>query len=310
MLPHEPVLYQEILDALLPNSDGRYVDGTIGAAGHALGILEASNPKGELLGLDVDPLALELARERLTPFLNRVHLVQASFTRIEEMVNNLGWASVNGIVLDFGASSMQFDSPQRGFSFQSDGPLDMRFDPLNPVKASSLVNTLTEAELGDVIRIYGEERWAKRIARAIVQSRPLTTTRQLSDVIVNSAGRFYKDSRIHPATRTFQALRIVVNQELQAIEKVLPQAVRILAPKGRLATISFHSLEDRLVKNFFRQESRDCLCPPGLPVCTCGHSAVIFEVNRKPIQPSDSEIARNPRSRSARLRVIEKLDGT
>jgi 16S rRNA (cytosine1402-N4)-methyltransferase len=222
----------------------------------------------------------------------------------------LGCRFVNGIVLDFGVSSMQFDTPQRGFSFQSNGPLDMRYDPASPVKASDLVNEATEAELEEIIRTYGEERWAKRIAQAIVQARPLLTTSQLADVIDRSVGHRYQGMKIHPATRTFQALRIAVNQELQAIEAVLPQAVNALAPKGRLAMISFHSLEDRLVKDFVRRESRDCLCPPAQPICTCGHSALITMLNRKPIRPTEEEIAQNPRARSARLRVVERLAGT
>jgi 16S rRNA (cytosine1402-N4)-methyltransferase len=211
---------------------------------------------------------------------------------------------VDGILLDLGASSMQFDSPERGFSFLADGPLDMRFDPSNPLTAAEIVNTWPEDELVDLLFRYGEEPAARRIARAIVRARPVGGTRELAAVIENILGR---RGPHHPATRTFQALRIAVNGELEAVEKVLPMAVQALGPGGRLAVISFHSLEDRLVKEYFRQESKDCLCPPRQPVCTCGHKASIKEITRRPITPSEQETSQNPRARSAKLRVAEKL---
>ena len=201
---------------------------------------------------------------------------------------------------------MQFDTPERGFSFQADGPLDMRFGPQQAISAEELVNSLPEAELADLIWRYGEDRLSRRIARSIFQARPLHTTRELADAVAHAYGG--KKERIHPATRTFQALRIAVNQELQALESVLPQAIAALSPGGRLAVISFHSLEDRMVKQYFRRESRDCICPPEQPVCTCGHKASITEITRHPIQAGDDEITENPRSRSAKLRVAEKLD--
>ena len=302
--PHLPVLYQTIIHALQPRSPGRYVDGTVGAGGHARGILEACAPEGRLLGLDLDPQALALARETLAPYEPRFHLVQASYTSLPDVLAQIGWQAVDGIVLDLGVSSMQVDTPARGFSFLHDGPLDMRFSPSAALTAAALVNDLPEDELADLLFRYGEERQGRRIARAILQARPLTTTRQLADLIQKAVGR---GERIPPATRTFQALRIAVNDELGAIERVLPLALAALQPGGRLAVIAFHSLEDRLVKEYFRRESRDCLCPPRQPVCTCGHKAALKEIFRKPAQADEQEIAVNPRARSAKLRVIEKI---
>ena len=303
--PHQPVLYQEIIHALQPKSPGLYIDCTVGAGGHARGILEACSPEGRLLGLDLDPQALALAREYLAPYGERIQLVQASFVSLEELLQEHGWEAVQGIVLDLGVSSMQLDTPERGFSFQFDGPLDMRFGPGSGMSAADLVNTLSEVELANILFQYGQERSSRRIAQAILRARPITTTRELAELIVKVAGRTSK--RIHPATRTFQALRIAVNDELNAIAQVLPQAQRLLAPGGRLAVIAFHSLEDRLVKEFMRRECKDCLCPPRQLVCTCGHVATLKEVSRKPIQPGDEEIRVNPRARSARLRVVEKI---
>ncbi len=303
---HRPVLYQEVLNSLRPRAGGRYVDGTLGAGGHAYGILQASQPDGVLLGLEVDPEALTLARERLAPFGERAILIHASYATLADQLQALGWTAVDGILLDLGVSSMQLDRPERGFSFLADAPLDMRFNPDQPVSAATLVNTLPEGELAELIFRFGEERKARQVARAIVRARPLTTTAQLASLVasVTSSGR----PGIHPATRTFQALRIAVNRELEALEQVLPQAIACLAPRGRLAVISFHSLEDRVVKRFFRQEGRECLCPPRQPVCTCGHKASLREVTRSPIRPLAAELAENPRARSARLRVAEKLD--
>jgi len=302
--PHQPVLYQEILYYLRPQSPERYLDGTLGAGGHAWGILKASEPAGELLGLDLDPQALALASQRLAIFGPRAVIRQASYTTLLAQMRASGWESVAGILLDLGVSSMQIDTPERGFSFQNDGPLDMRFSPAMRASAADLVNTLPESELADILFRYGEERLSRRIARAIVQARPLHTTAALAEVVRRAAGR--SSGHIHPATRTFQALRIAVNGELQAIEEVLPQAVQALAPGGRLAVIAFHSLEDRIVKHFFRRESRDCICPPGQPVCTCGHIATLVEITRHPVEASDTEKHDNPRARSARLRVAEK----
>src|SRR5512145_1408040 len=245
--PHQSVLYQEIIHALHPVTDGRYVDGTLGAGGHARGIMEASAPDGQLLGLDVDPQALALARKNLAPYEGRVHLAQASYTSLSTQLKQLGWENVDGIVLDLGASSMQFDTPERGFSFLQDAPLDMRFGPHSPQTAADIVNSYSERELADLIYEYGEERDSRKIARAIVKARPMHTTRELVAVIEAVSPR--RGDRVHPATRTFQALRIAVNEELTSIQEVLPQAVAALKrPEhvggvgGRLAVISFHSL--------------------------------------------------------------------
>ena len=303
--PHEPVLYKEIIHALQPHTGGRYVDGTLGAGGHARGIMEASAPDGRLLGLDVDPQALAIARRNLAPYEHRIHLAQASYTSLATQLAQLGWELVDGILLDLGASSMQFDTPERGFSFQHDAPLDMRFGPHIPQTAADLVNTYSERELADLIYRYGEERESRKIARAIVKARPIHSTRELVAVIEAVSPR--RGDRVHPATRTFQALRIAVNEELASIEDVLPQAVAALKPGGRVAIISFHSLEDRIVKDFFREQSKNLANPPYERIYEEERKATLKEVNRKPITPSDEEIRTNPRARSAKLRIAEKI---
>lgn len=302
--PHVSVLYHNIIESLRPITGGKYVDATVGAGGHAWGILDASSPNGELLGLDLDPVALKLAQERLQEFAGRCTLLHTSYTTLMDSISSLGWTAVDGIVIDLGVSSMQIDSPERGFSFLKDGPLDMRFDSSQGASAADLVNTLSETELADILFTYGEERQSRKIARSIVANRPFHTTLELADLIKKTAGK--SSGKIHPATRSFQALRIAVNGELHSLEDFLPQAVSALKPGGRLAVISFHSLEDRIVKQFFRKESSDCICPPDQPVCTCGHKASIIEITRHPITASDEELAANTRARSARLRVAEK----
>jgi 16S rRNA (cytosine1402-N4)-methyltransferase len=302
--PHLPVLYNDIIHALQPKSGGLYVDCTVGAGGHARGILEASDPASKLLGFDLDPQALAIAREQLAPFGERVRLVHSSYIFLPDILAENGWNAVDGILLDLGVSSMQLDTPQRGFSFLVDAPLDMRFSPDMPTTAADLVNTLGETELAEIIFRYGEDRNARRIARAIVKAKPFNRTKQLAETIASASP---VRGRIHPATRTFQALRIAVNEELLAVETVLPLAVKALKPGSRLAVISFHSLEDRIVKDYFRRESTDCLCPPRQPICTCGHKAIIKEIVRKPIIASDEEIRNNSRARSAKLRIAEKL---
>ena len=288
-----------------PHREGLYIDGTLGAGGHAWGILLVSSPDGQLLGIDVDPQALDLAQEKLAEFGGRAILVRASYRSLLQYVENLGWHRVDGILLDLGLSSMQLDTPARGFSFQSEAPLDMRFDPEGKVRAEDLVNNLDEFKLADLLYRYGEERRSRQVARAIVRARPIQTTTQLAQVVAGatSGGK----SGIHPATRTFQALRIAVNGELDALEEVLPQTIEALIPGGRLAVISFHSLEDRMVKQFIRKESKDCLCPPRQPVCTCGHLATLRDMTIKPVRPKDDELRKNPRSRSARLRIAERI---
>lgn len=301
--PHVSVLYQSIITALRPKSSGTYVDGTVGAGGHAWGILNQSSPDGKLLGLDVDDHALEIARRRLAVFADRVRLSHSSYTALSSELLTSGWDHVDGIVVDLGVSSMQIDSPERGFSFLKDGPLDMRFDPSQSVSAADIVNNSSETDLADLLWRYGDETHSRHIARAIVNARPLHTTLELAKVIAKNSG---KPGKINPATRSFQALRIAVNQELASLSSFLPQAIQALAPGGRLAVISFHSLEDRIVKQFFRLESRDCICPPEQPVCTCNHKASIIEITRRPIEAEEEEIKVNPRSRSAKLRVAEK----
>jgi 16S rRNA (cytosine1402-N4)-methyltransferase len=301
---HQPVLYHEIIHALHPFSPGLYVDGTVGAGGHAWGILDACQPEGRLLGLDLDPQALEIANRRLSVFNPRATLVQASYVTLLEQMRRQGWQHVNGIMLDLGVSSIQLDRPERGFSFLSDGPLDMRFGPGQPSTAEEMVNTLPEADLADLIWSYGEEYQSRRIARAIAAARPLHTTHELAEVVSRATGG--RRGRLHPATRTFQALRIAVNQELQTVETVLPLAVEALAPGGRLAVITFHSLEDRIVKQFIRRESKDCICPPEQPDCNSQHKASVIDITRHPIVATEEEKVANPRARSAHLRIAEK----
>ena len=312
---HIPVLRDAVLENLLPGrapdsaTPGRVVerviDGTLGAGGHAAALLE--HGVRSLLGLDCDEMALEIARASLAVYGERVHLAHASYANMTDEVARLGWDGVDAILLDLGVSSMQLDTPERGFAFRSEGPLDMRFDPggSRPT-AADLVNSLDERDLADLFFRYGEERDSRRLARAVVRQRPFATTRDLATVIERAAPRHH-DDRIHPATRVFQALRIAVNDELDVIGNALPQAIRLLRPGGRLAVISFHSLEDRIVKAAFRLASTDCICPPKVPICICGHHASVRLISRKPITADEHESAENPRSRSARLRVVEKL---
>jgi 16S rRNA (cytosine1402-N4)-methyltransferase len=303
--PHTPVLLQEVLSALQLELGSRIIDGTVGAGGHAYGILTSSSPNGELLGLDRDQEALVLARKRLADFGDRAILQQGSFAEIADHAAGIGWKQVQGVLLDLGVSSMQLGNPARGFSFQEDGPLDMRFDLSQEVKAADLVNELQVEELARLFHLYGEEPKAYKIARAIVQARPLAGTRQLADLVARVSG--WKKRRIHPATRIFQALRIAVNDELDTLQTGLLQAIQVLEPGGRIAVISFHSLEDRIVKRTFRRLSQDCVCPPEQPVCTCGGKRTLDLLTKRPIRPTDEEVNRNPRARSARLRVAEKV---
>jgi len=302
--PHKPVLYKEIIHALQPKSPGHYIDGTLGAGGHARGILEACAPDGRLLGLDVDVQALALARENLAPFGQRAQLTQASYISLLDAMREIGWDAVDGIVLDLGLSSMQLDTPERGFSFTHDAPLDMRFNRDFGLTAAQLVNTWPEADLADILFKYGEEPRAKRIVRAIIKARPLTTTAQLAEIVKRA---YPEHSRVHPATRTFQALRIAVNDELASVEDALPKAISALRSGGRLAVISFHSLEDRIVKDFFREQAKDLINPPYEQIYKVERKATLKEINRKPITPDEEEIKENPRARSAKLRVVEKL---
>jgi 16S rRNA (cytosine1402-N4)-methyltransferase len=302
-VPHIPILVQPILEHLLPAA--RIVDGTVGAGGHSAALLESGG--GAIVGLDRDPQALALARARLAPFGARAQVVHSNYANMRAVVNAQGWESVDAILLDLGASSMQFDTAERGFSFRADAPLDMRFDPTSDdPTAADIINTLDEGDLADIIYRYGEEQHGRRLARAILRARPVMTTGELAAAIERAAPRRPGD-KIHPATRVFQALRIAVNDELGAIERALPLAIDLLAPGGRFAVISFHSLEDRIVKDAFRLASTDCICPPKTPICVCGHVATTRVLTKKPLTADDAEIAGNPRSRSAKLRIVEKL---
>jgi 16S rRNA (cytosine1402-N4)-methyltransferase len=281
------------------------VDGTLGAGGHAKGILEASHPDGRLLGLDVDDQALEIAREFLASFQKRVTIHKGSYAEIDQHLQQLGWDCVNGIILDLGLSSMQLDTAERGFSFVKEAPLDMRFDPSTGIPAEEILNSWDEQAIADVIWKFGEEPKSRQIAREIVRQRPIRTTSDLADIVL----RVYKGRRgkVHPATLTFQAIRMAVNHELETLEEGLEKSLGALCVTGRLAVISFHSLEDRMVKQFFQRESRDCICPPEQPGCTCGHKASVRILTKKPLIPDKEEIEENPRSRSAKLRAVEKI---
>lgn len=301
-MEHIPVLYHEVLEGLQLRANGRYIDGTVGAGGHTAGMLQTSGTT--VLAFDKDPEAIAFASQQLTHFGDRVHFVHASYAEMGQYAPQYGFDKADGILLDLGLSSRQLADRQRGFSFMQEGPLDMRFNPTTGSTAADLINNLAAAELADMFWRYGEERQSRKLAQVIVDKRPFTTTTQLATCIAQT---IRGNGRIHPATKIFQALRIAVNNELQTVEKGLETAVSLLKPGGRLAVISFHSLEDRLVKQYFRQLSQNCVCPPQQLVCTCNARAIVRLVTRKAVQASDAEIAANPRSRSARLRVAEKL---
>ncbi|MCI0790923.1 MAG: 16S rRNA (cytosine(1402)-N(4))-methyltransferase RsmH [Chloroflexi bacterium] len=294
----------EVLAALQVRPDGLYVDCTTGEGGHALAILEAVSPPPRLIGLDLDAEALRAASDRLEDFEQNVELVHGNYADMVSLASDRGIAHADGVLMDLGISSLQVDVGRRGFSFRREAPLDMRFDESQTATAADVVNGYSEQDLANAIYRYGEERGSRRIARAIVRARPLHTTTQLAEVVARSVGR--PRGRIHPATKTFQAIRMVVNGELENIEAGLGQAIQLLERGGRLAVVSYHSLEDRLVKTTLRRESRDCVCPPETPMCVCGHTASVRLVNRKVIRPKEEEVAANPRSRSARLRVAER----
>jgi len=304
---HTPVLLDETLNALVPDADAppsRLVDGTLGAGGHTRALLAAG--VDEVLGLDQDQTALEIARRTLADYAGRVHFVHGNYENMGYAVGQVGWDGVDGILLDIGVSSMQLDQAERGFSFRQDGPLDMRMNAATGRTAADLVNEWSAGDLASIFYEYGEERHGRVLAQAIVRGRPYRTTDDLVRVIDANKPAQWKE-KIHPATRVFQALRIAVNDELGVLERVIPGAIELLRPGGRLAIISFHSLEDRIVKHAFRHAAEDCVCPPELPICACEKEAQVKVVTRKPITATDDEIARNPRSRSAKLRVAERL---
>ena len=302
---HVPVMVKESLTALNVRSHGCYVDGTLGGGGHSEAILEAAEGT-RLLGIDLDGDALDMARVRLSGYGDRVSLVQANFGDVREMVHDHLGGLVDGILLDLGLSSMQVDTGERGFSFRREGQLDMRFDSRQRTTAHEVVNRYSVESLSDLIARLGEEPMARRIAREIVANRPIRTTTHLAEVVRRATGGQTR-RRIHPATRTFQAIRMAVNREMDNLTRGLEGAIDVLNAGGRLAVISYHSLEDRLVKEKLRTESSDCVCPPGLPQCVCGHKASLRLVNRRVIRPSAGEVQANPRARSARMRAAERI---
>jgi 16S rRNA (cytosine1402-N4)-methyltransferase len=306
---HETVLLQESIDAIVTDPDGIYVDCTLGGGGHSAAILERLSPQGMLIGFDRDPAALMAATAKLVRFSSQVRLVPGNFAEIDTLLTRLGIGQVNGVLFDLGVSSHQLDLPQRGFSYMKEGPLDMRMDPAQSLSALQVVNEYSEDELNRVIFEYGEERWARRIAKFIVEARqmkPLQNTAELVEVITAAIPAAARRQGPHPAKRTFQAIRIEVNGELRILAGALHCAIERLAPGGRIGVISFHSLEDRIVKNVFAGLLGRCTCPPRAPICTCNARAVLA-LRGKALAPSDEEVERNPRSRSAKLRVAEKI---
>ncbi len=320
---HVPVMLEEVLKYLQPEPGGHYIDGTLGGGGHTEAILERSAPDGKVLGIDTDVEALARVRERLAESVSsgRLVLAQGNFAELARIVDEAGFVSIQGILLDLGFSSHQMDDAERGFSFSADGPLDMRLDQSQGMSAADVVNSAGEQELADLIWRYGEEKRSRQIARRIVRERSkgaITRTAQLARLA--AAGVPYKHGAIHPATKTFQALRIAVNHELEALEAVLPQMLDVLSANGRdgtlgkgagrMVVISFHSLEDRLVKEFTRREAKDCICPPQVPVCVCGHKARLRLLTARPVIPTAQEVIANPRARSAKLRAAEIVVGS
>lgn len=307
MVAHIPVLLNEVLGALVP--DGytvkRAIDGTLGAGGHTRALLEAGAE--QTLSFDLDEQAIAIAKTKLSDFASRAHIVHDSYANMKHHARELGWSGVDAILLDLGLSSMQLDTPERGFAFKHDGLLDMRFDQSdNRPTAASIVNDWEADDLADIFFKYGEERNSRKLARIIIAKRPYETTQQLADVIYNATPAAKRaKSNIHPATKIFQALRVAVNDELKTVETAIPTAINLLNPGGRLAVISFHSLEDRIVKRIFKEASTEIIAPPGMASIKA-KKAVVDLITRKPIIPSDSEIAANPRSRSSKLRVVEK----
>ena len=306
---HIPVLAREVIELLQPQSGGHYIDGTVGGGNHAALILVAAAPDGFLLGIDQDQEALAAAEQKLAPFAGRFMLRQGNFAEIAAVAEEAGLKDIDGILLDIGVSSYQLDNPNRGFSYMQDAPLDMRMNQSSAFSARELVNQASAAELTRIFYEYGEEKWAKRIAAFIVEARarkPVDTTGELVEIIKKAVPSAARDKDQHPAKRTFQALRIAVNDELAVLEQGLEGAISLLKPGGVLAVISFHSLEDRIVKEKFKLHATECICPPRTPVCTCGHHADLKILTKKPLTAQADELAANPRSRSALLRAARK----
>ncbi|HEY8464296.1 MAG TPA: 16S rRNA (cytosine(1402)-N(4))-methyltransferase RsmH [Bacillota bacterium] len=306
---HQTVLPEEAVDALKICPEGVYIDATLGGAGHALKIAAAMDETGLLVGIDQDQLAISAARERLRGVKPRVELFHRNFQDLQQILNELGIDRIDGILFDLGVSSPQLDAEERGFSYKGNAPLDMRMDQSQPFSAAHLVNTATVAELNRIIRDYGEERWSRRIALFIDRRRrekPIETTGELAELIKQAIPAAARRKGPHPARRTFQALRIAVNRELEVLEKTLGQAIQLLKPGGRIAVISFHSLEDRIVKNTFARFAKGCQCPSSFPVCQCGQVSELEIITKRPIVPSKNQLLENPRARSAKLRVAER----
>jgi 16S rRNA (cytosine1402-N4)-methyltransferase len=308
---HEPVLADQVTALLVPALEhgGVVVDATLGRAGHARRILEAA-PQATLVGIDRDPVALEASRANLAAYSDRVRLVGDDFKDLASILERLGIASVRGVLLDLGLSSPQLDDPARGFSFRNSGPLDMRMDPTAALSAEVVVNQYAEKDLARVIHRYGEERFANRIARAIVRKRPITDTVELAETVKEAIPAATRRTGGHPARRTFQALRMEVNDEMNALDKAMDVIIDALEAQGRVVVVSYHSLEDRIVKTKFNEGAKGCICPPDLPVCGCGAEARLRVLTRKPMRPPAEEIAANPRSSAAKLRAAERLDDT
>jgi 16S rRNA (cytosine1402-N4)-methyltransferase len=307
---HIPVMVSEVIASLRCRAGAVYVDCTVGGGGHAEAILRSTEPDGLLIGIDTDREALDEAAKRLAQFKNRTILMKGNFADMDNILTEMGIEKADGILLDLGVSSHQLDTADRGFSFSMDAPLDMRMDRSRGSSAYDLIQTLSEEDLKRIIRKYGEERMAGRIARSIVKNRhsaPIRTTADLAAVVVKAMPRPSRRKPIHPATRTFQALRIAVNDELTGLHRVIAGGMERLVPGGRFSVISFHSLEDRIVKNAFRSGEKGCICPPDLPLCACGRTPTLKVVTQKPITPGDTEISNNPRSRSAKLRTAERI---
>ncbi len=302
---HIPVLLSEVIEGLDIRPGKRYVDCTLGGGGHSLSILSKCLPGGELLGIDSDPEAIRIAQHNLYDYFESTVIVNDNFYNLEDICSATGFMPADGILFDLGLSSLQLSSDDRGFSFRSSGPLDMRFNPDEQLTAADIVNKMPEAKLAQLIFIYGEESYANRIAGNIVRHRPISNTAELAAIVASSIGERY--SKIHPATRTFQALRIAVNRELDHLTSALDQSLKCLAPGGRLAVISYHSLEDRIVKNFMLRETRACICPSNILECRCHHQQQLVLINKHPVTPTENEIEKNPRSRSAKLRIAQKL---
>lgn len=307
---HVTVLREEAVDGLNIRQDGIYLDCTLGGAGHSSLIASRLSPEGRLIAIDQDDWALENAKERLSPYIDRVTLVKSNFRHLKEIVDDLGLDGVDGVLFDLGVSSPQLDEGERGFSYNADAPLDMRMDQQAPLTAYEIVNEWDEQEIARIIWEYGEEKFSRRIARQIVQRRqhaPVKTTGELVELIKEAIPAAARRTGPHPAKRTFQAIRIAVNDELDAFRDAVIDAIGILRPAGRVSVITFHSLEDRICKQVYQDFAKGCTCPPAFPICTCGNEAIVKIITRKPILPSEEELDANPRARSAKLRVAEKL---